>query len=388
MKRAFTTLDIGKLKKAIDKGVDVNTFVEHTRPVVLAFQKGRHDFMEVLATAGANLDLYNSDGFSFAGEVAQKGDSTALEILGKYGADFHLKADTIGHNLPTYFAATGNLPFLEIVMKYTKRNVKDHNGGKTPTHYAPDRKTLQYLIQQGEDVNAPDSIGNTPMHNVSTLQAAVALHEAGAEINAVNDCLVPAIFYQVGNGNGRVYQYLLKQGAIVDTVDDYGQSILTYAMMTENELLHRKVVDNYCEFYPEKCEQAKKRLKSAGIKALATVVYTKTAHKAIMSRIAAKQAAKGAVRRAILRRAGGKIFFRLIPIIGGALTIYDLAKIAEATAEYDKAIREHRAEADRLAAQRREAQQLLREQFLTCNVPRPASHKKSNHTVAISPVAK
>lgn len=364
MKRAFTTMNIDQLNRAIERGADVNRAIKNVYPIILSLRSGNYDFVEALAQAGANLNLTHK-GISLAGQVAATGDSLSLAILGKYGADFHAKADSLGRNVLTGILVSGKQNLLPVALKYTERNRLDATG-KPPLHYVDflDSTTLHFLVHHGEDINAPDHLGNSPLHTAKSLVAAQNLHRLGADINATNNCGVPAIFYQVGNGNGRVYHYMLQNGAQVNTTDDYGQSILTYAMMTSNELLHRQVADNYCEYYPANCAKAQKHLKNAGIKALATVIYTKTAQRAILGRIAASQAAKVAVRRSIMKG----VVKRVIPLIGGILTAIDLLKVVDAVAEYDRQIKEHRAEAERLKHEREEAQEILREQFLNCNV--------------------
>ncbi|MEL7003056.1 MAG: hypothetical protein AAFN93_10020, partial [Bacteroidota bacterium] len=135
MTQAFKHLDIGKLEWAIAHGVDVNAPIDQLKPIVLAANKGGHNFMEALAKAGAELDVTDHEGITLAGIVSQRKDSTALEILGRYGADFHLKADSLDRNVLTQIVAQGKTNLLPIALKYTKRNALDPNG-KAAFHYA------------------------------------------------------------------------------------------------------------------------------------------------------------------------------------------------------------------------------------------------------------
>ena len=299
--------------------------------------------------------------------LQRQGDQKALEILGRHGARFDKAADTLGRNVLTHIVAEGKTELLPTAMKYTKRNALDPSG-RSPLHYADYAAdtVITTLITAGENPDIGDTLGNTPMHLISSVRAAKALHEAGADINATNRCGVPALFYQVGNGNGRMYQFLTNAGAKMDTTDHYGQSILTYALMSSNELLHRQVSDNYCEFFPQKCEYMQQKLKSSAVKAITTVLYTKTLHKAALRRLAATEAAKGAMKRSLLRGGLKRGFLRIVPLVGWAMTAYDVVKLGEAMAKYDESIRRHREEANRLREERKIAQRLLREEYLYC----------------------
>jgi len=366
LNQAFEEMNLEKLEWAIEQRVNVDTFVQGVRPVFLAFKKGSHEFMEVLAEAGADINLSTKYG-SFVGYVAQQGDTTALDILGQHGASFYYNADTLGHNVLSYALVNKKTELVPTIMKYTKRNVHDGNG-KTPLHYADhiDNDMIQYLVTAGENPNATDKQGNRPLHTVNSIRTVKVLHEQGADINAVNDCNTPAIFYQVANGNGRTYNYMAQHGALTNQIDGYDQSILTYALMTDNERLHRQVSEDLCKFYPEICTTQQKKLKSSAIKAMTTLVYTKTIHKAAMKRLAAAQAAKAAARNAIIRGVGKRALLKGIPIIGWASAAYDVKELAEATAKHNTIIRQHREEAERLQKEREIAVHQLRDEYMNC----------------------
>lgn len=366
MTQAFKHLDIDKLEWAIAHGLDMNASVDQVKPIVLAANKGMYNFMEILAAAGAELNLTTPKGVTFAGIIAQRNDSTALEILGRYGADFHQKADTLGRNVLTQIVAQGKSNLLPTALRYTNRNALDPNG-KTALHYADVATVpiMEELVAAGENPNAPDAKGNTPMHTVSSEYAVKHLHRFGGEINGNNPCGVSPLFFQVANGNGRAYQYLLNNGANIDHLDDYGQSILTYAIMTEDEILYRQVATNYCEVFPDKCAETYKHIQNSGIAALATVAYTHTAHRAAMSYL------KRGASKSLLRGGLARLGLRAVPLLGWGITLMELFKGADSYANQRRAEREAEERAEKLRQERIAAQHILREQFLTCSVVLP-----------------
>ncbi|MEL6973051.1 MAG: ankyrin repeat domain-containing protein [Bacteroidota bacterium] len=364
MQRAFQDFDIKKLEWAIEHGVDVNAPIDQLSPIVIAANERMYNFMEALAQAGAELNLTDSEGITLAGISSQRKDSTALEILGRFGADFHLKADSLGRNVLTQIVAQGKTDLLPIALRYTKRDALDPNG-KAAFHYADvtSASMMEKLIAAGENPNAPDIDGNSPMHTVSSEYAVENLHRLGGEIDGNNPCGISPLFFQVANGNGRAYQYLLNNGANIDHLDDYGQTVLTYAMMTEDEILYEQVANDYCKVFPDKCKKTYKHLKNSGIAALATVVYTKTAHQSAI-RYLGHRAARRGLFGGLLSRLGG----RMIPVLGWIYTAYELSNAVE---NYNSQRSTQREATDRIEELRREramAQHILRMQFLTCNV--------------------
>lgn len=371
-KQAMKTMDIEQLQTALEQSIDIsNVIIKGEHPIQIAFKNKRYDFMDELAKAGAKINITYKDSTSFVGTVLKEKDNKALDILGKYGADFHASVDTLGLNALTYASIENMDVVLPTVIKYTDRNRID-NFGFTPLHYSDylEDKTIKYLIEIGENPNTPNIKGNTPLHIVSNVQKVKLLHNLGANINTVNECGTPPIFYQVGNGNGRIYEYMNKNGGNKNVTDGYGQSILTYALMTENELLHEKASNDFCEYYPKKCESEKKRIKNAGIKALATAAYTATAHKLVLKRIAQRQASRaagGAIAKQGLKKIVKKGFTRLIPIVGWGLAARDGMKYLAEVEERKKIIEQHKQEAARLAKERKAAQAQLRKEFMNCN---------------------
>ena len=101
---------------------------------------------------------------------------------------------------------------------------------------------IEHLLDQGADVNAKDSNGNTPLHLVSRHLAsnpeiAVLLLDRGADVNARNDNGVTPLHWWVGNVRpGRklaMIELLLDRGAAVNAGSDDGTTPLRSASNPE-----------------------------------------------------------------------------------------------------------------------------------------------------------
>ena len=104
-------------------------------------------------------------------------------------------------------AAEGNLPYLQSTLPSLGKNHADPNG-YTCLHaaaaYGRD-DVVKYLLDNGNDVNVPDSDGDTPLHHCESAKTAALLVERGAghlALNAEGKCPLEAkIEEQVGEGD-------------------------------------------------------------------------------------------------------------------------------------------------------------------------------------------
>ncbi len=95
-------------------------------------------------------------------------------------------------------------------------------------------KCLNVLLDHGGDPNYFDQRGNTPLHYAAErgeFESVKKLVEKGAEINAKNfEGTTPLVFAVKRYKGDEFVNYLLKQGAIYDFVDQEGKNLFYYAL--------------------------------------------------------------------------------------------------------------------------------------------------------------
>lgn len=90
----------------------------------------------------------------------------------------------------------------------------------------------QWLVEQGANLSAADSYGNTPLHSrAGHWQGRVGiLLELGADVNHGDGSIGTPLHKAAAIGNANTVGMLLKHGARVDAQNDSGQSPLEYAL--------------------------------------------------------------------------------------------------------------------------------------------------------------
>lgn len=90
--------------------------------------------------------------------------------------------------------------------------------GKTPLHYAvtfAQKEAMEFLIEQGADVSAPDGTGLTPLHVAAIIDvpgAARLLVDAGAALEAKDNFGDTPMHSAAMHGSLRVLEFLLEEG--------------------------------------------------------------------------------------------------------------------------------------------------------------------------------
>ncbi|BDG75645.1 MULTISPECIES: ankyrin repeat domain-containing protein [Wolbachia] len=104
------------------------------------------------------------------------------------------------------------------------------------------KKLIQYLLDEGANVNARDSCGNTPLHNSHEKEVTQILLDAGANVNARNLCNNTPLHESLYK---EVTQILLDAGANPFIKNDYGMTARDFAYDKEREQLLKKAEDKY-----------------------------------------------------------------------------------------------------------------------------------------------
>jgi hypothetical protein len=98
--------------------------------------------------------------------------------------------------------------------------------------YEGDLEKVKKLLDEGEDINAKDDYGRTPLHYASIngdLDIIKFLVEKGANVNAKDDYGRTPLHYASIYGIVDVVKFLVKEGANVNARDEYGSTPLHYA---------------------------------------------------------------------------------------------------------------------------------------------------------------
>ena len=357
--QAVESWDTATLQQAINRGVDVDSFVNGMRPIYGALKSKQHDFMQILADAGADVHLTQpSTGINLAGLALHYADTTSLHILGKAGADFNTNADTFGHSLLSFAVAKNLTSLLPTVLRYSNVNTRDARG-TPPIHYATDTdgSLATVLITAGADVNATDNNGNTAVHKIQQPRTLALLTSHGADVNTLNACGVPPMAYHVAEGNYATYNHLLTSGAAIDFEDSFGNNILFYAAMDAENKLAPYIEKTFKERHPEKWETCKASLTTSAIGvAVTALASTKLAKKA------AERIFWTFCKRKGLKRAGGMI----VPVIGAAYTIFTLRRTVREAKELWSIYKAEKKREQHLKKELKSIRQQMREQHLQC----------------------
>ncbi len=107
--------------------------------------------------------------------------------------------------------------------------------GKTPLHYAvtfAQKEAMEFLIEQGADVSAPDGTGLTPLHVAAIIDvpgAARLLVDAGAALEAKDNFGDTPMHSAAMHGSLRVLEFLLARGSDASAPNQEGLTPLDLA---------------------------------------------------------------------------------------------------------------------------------------------------------------
>lgn len=107
--------------------------------------------------------------------------------------------------------------------------------GKTPLHYAAtfaQKEAMEFLIEQGADVSAPDGTGLTPLHVAAIVDvrgAARLLLDAGAALETKDSFGDTPLHAAAMHGRMRVLEFLLARGGDASARNQEGLTPLDLA---------------------------------------------------------------------------------------------------------------------------------------------------------------
>jgi cytohesin len=143
----------------INKGGDPNARGRHDSTPLHSAAWGRNrQVLEILLENGADVNARTDEGETPGMTASLRGEKETLEILLALSADPHAK-DKHGTSLAELAAAGGHKPIFDMLLQI---GVKVEH----PLHVAAglgDFKAVKEFLDMGEDVNARDGFGATPL---------------------------------------------------------------------------------------------------------------------------------------------------------------------------------------------------------------------------------
>ena len=197
-------IDINKIQKYIEKGIDINKKDEKGRTILFMLSaKRKIDAIRVLLKNNANINIEDTYGRTVLDEAALRSDGIMLRFFLDNGFDINRK-NSAGRTLFQDVALEGNYKIFQALMNYRPDfNIKDSYG-----------KTVLFDAVEGGDINILKDVVN----NVDSL-------------NILDENYQTALFKAVLKENIEIPKLLILNGINVNFLDKNGQNVLFNAIL-------------------------------------------------------------------------------------------------------------------------------------------------------------
>jgi ankyrin repeat protein len=255
------------MKLRHEKGVDVNTVDDYTRPVGQVSQRGRLDIMKlllrhhafidardgqgytpliwaslvgkldvvrILLRNGASVDSYNSRGWTALILASQNGHLDVVRLLLQSGAAVDVHNDD-GLTALMFATKMRQLDVVRLLLQSGAAVNAHCNGGWTALMLASETghlDVIHLLLQIGAAVDAHSDNGYNSLMAASHeghLDVVRLLLQSGAAVDAHDNKVWTSLMLASENGQLDVVRLLLQSGAAVDAHDDNGWTSLSVA---------------------------------------------------------------------------------------------------------------------------------------------------------------
>lgn len=161
--------------------------------------------------------------------AAAAGNTEVVAVLLKYHPTPSALDDS--HETPLHVAA--NVEIVAMLLDAGADVNAREPGGLSPLHRAADDKVVRLLLKSGAKLEDADNVMKaTPLMTcveANRTDAAIALMDAGADVNAKSDYNVTVLHRAASTGNAKLARLLIKKGADVNATTKNGQGVLWFA---------------------------------------------------------------------------------------------------------------------------------------------------------------
>ncbi len=234
-------------RKLLENGADPNLVNKlGIGPIHYAASQGNIDMLNDLITAGANVNIQDSNKGLTPLHVAVENSpryTKCAEILLKAGADPNVK-DKDGN---TPLSLTQNQATISLLVQ-SGANIKNAKGLLANALQMKDIQLVEALLKQGVDVNSPSSSdGRTPLMialvNKNLQKYVNVFLEKSTNINQQDKTGKTALFLACEYENEKAVDMLLEAKADPNIVNEKGESPLNKAIEVKNKSLIHKLVE-------------------------------------------------------------------------------------------------------------------------------------------------
>ena len=224
--------NISIMQKCIDAGLNINEKTPGgSSPLLEAARKNRTEMCHFLLEKGADPLVQLKTGFNILNAAAKNGNVDLFNTFSKYFTLLRLsrKPSTLVHDA----VISHSLDILSILVK-NKFNINEEMNGRLPIHLAAaagDLSIVRFLIENGAK-QIPDEKENLPLHYASesgNMQLITYLLEQGEDINARNILGLTPIQSAAAAHQFDVVNFLLVKGADINQVDNKNRNVLHFA---------------------------------------------------------------------------------------------------------------------------------------------------------------
>lgn len=239
-------LDIPKVQKLIDKGIDLNKKDEKGRTILFTLTaKRKLDAIKLLIKNGADLTIEDKYTKTVLDEACDKSDGVMVRFLLDNGFDINRK-NSSGRTIVQDVALEGKYKIFQILMNYPiDFNIKD-NHGKTVLFDAVEGKNIELLndvVNNLHTLNTLDENHQTALFRavlMENTQIAETLILHGINVNFLDQNGQNVLFNAVlmGAKNIPIIELLIKKGININIVDNDNKNILDellYICSLQNE---------------------------------------------------------------------------------------------------------------------------------------------------------